>query len=77
MERNEIDLVSLLRGSDVAAVVEANCACVGVVSARAREGGRASPSLPFFAIPSWRKGRRGSDGPILLSHLLRHLSNVP
>jgi len=43
MERNEIDLVSLLRGSDVAAVVEANCACVGAVSAR--EGGRASLSL--------------------------------
>jgi len=47
MERNEIDLVSLLRGSDVAAVVEANCACVGVVSAR--EGGRAG-GPPFLAL---------------------------
>jgi hypothetical protein len=77
MERNEIDLVSLLRGSDVAAVVEANCACVGVVSAR--EDGRASLSLSLslFAIPSWRKGRQGSDVPILLCHLLRHLSHVP
>ncbi len=46
MERNEIDLVSLLRGSDVAAVVETNCACVGVVSARAR--GRAG--LPFSSL---------------------------
>jgi hypothetical protein len=80
MERNEIDLVSLLRGSDVAAVVEANCACVGVVSER--EGERLSLSLslslfPSRFLPSWRKGRRGSDVPILLCHLLRHLSHVP